>query len=267
MKFFLIAANGPKMGLPISINVDLFLLGSDTMCQLRAKHLGPRQCALVTRHDRVFVRDFSSGEPTMLNGRLLPSGAEWPIRTGDCLEVGHLQFLIHFENNVLATKDVEEWEANCVDFKSERSAHDDDDSDIRPRGTAADAAAQIIGKLNALTGQLTGRLRIGREQGITTVRFNDSVIVEEDEIETIRKELAAHLHRPHLKILIDLKNVDRMSTKAMTMIGDFHRSLQPFGSDLALCRVAPELRAMVQSMQLANLRIFSDVAAAYATKW
>lgn len=267
MKFFLVAANGPKMGLPISINVDLFLLGSDTICQLRAKNLGERQCALVTRHDRVFVRDFNSGEPTHVNGKLLPPGAEWPIHAGDCLEVGHLQFLIHFENNILATKDLDEWAETCFDLEGDRLETNDDDSGARPIGSAADAAAQIIGQLNALSGQVTGRLRIGLEQGLTMVRFNEAMIVDADEIENIRSELMTHLAKPHLKVLLDFKNVERMSTKAMTMIADVHRRLRTHGSVMALCRLAPELRDMVRSMQLMDLRIFPDIATAASSKW
>ena len=33
MKFFLVIANGPRMGLPIHIDIDLFLLGSTPMCR------------------------------------------------------------------------------------------------------------------------------------------------------------------------------------------------------------------------------------------
>ena len=38
MKFFLIVAKGKKAGLPIPIEIDLFLIGSAEECQLRAVH-------------------------------------------------------------------------------------------------------------------------------------------------------------------------------------------------------------------------------------
>src|SRR5947209_6413442 len=47
MKFYLIVAKGSKQGLPIPITVDLFLIGSDKMCQLRKRSLGPKHCAFV----------------------------------------------------------------------------------------------------------------------------------------------------------------------------------------------------------------------------
>src|SRR3974390_2021219 len=74
MKFYLIVAKGSKQGMPIPITVDLFLLGSDKMCQLRKKSLGPRHCAFVTREQKVFVRDMDSGQPTLVNGSAIIPG-------------------------------------------------------------------------------------------------------------------------------------------------------------------------------------------------
>ena len=78
MKFYLIVAKGKKHGMPIPITIDLFLLGADEMCQLRNKNLGAKQCALVTREKKVFIRDFDSGQPTLVNGDLVPPDTECP---------------------------------------------------------------------------------------------------------------------------------------------------------------------------------------------
>ena len=40
MKLYLIVSKGKQKGLPIPIKVDLFLMGSDSICQLRSKLLG-----------------------------------------------------------------------------------------------------------------------------------------------------------------------------------------------------------------------------------
>ena len=77
MKFYLIVAKGRKQGMPIPIEIDLFLVGSDKMCQLRKRSLGPRHCAFVTRDNKVFVRDMDSGQTTLVNGSAIapaPSG-------------------------------------------------------------------------------------------------------------------------------------------------------------------------------------------------
>src|SRR5438093_449301 len=78
MKFYLIVASGKKRGMPIAVKVDLFTLGSDSVCQLRSKlpGIGPQHCALVTRENKVFVRDLDSGAETFVNGDPIPPGAE-----------------------------------------------------------------------------------------------------------------------------------------------------------------------------------------------
>ena len=67
MKFYLIVAKGTKKGMPIPITVDLFLIGSEKMCQLRAQTLGPKHCAIVNHDNKVFIRDMGSGETTLVN--------------------------------------------------------------------------------------------------------------------------------------------------------------------------------------------------------
>src|SRR5450755_2932361 len=102
MKFYLIVAKGRKKGLPVPIHVDLFLIGSEKMCQLRAKNLGPKQCAIVTRERKVFIRDMNSDAPTMVNDSLLPPGEEWPLHAGDQIAFGNLQFMIQYQEKPLS---------------------------------------------------------------------------------------------------------------------------------------------------------------------
>src|SRR5262245_1256270 len=94
MKFYLIVAKGRKRGFPIAVEVDLFLIGSDKMCQLRKPSLGPKHCAFVTRDKKVFTRDMDSGRETLVNGFAIPAGEEWPIYAGDVVGVGPLEFLV-----------------------------------------------------------------------------------------------------------------------------------------------------------------------------
>ena len=79
---------------------------------------------------------------------------------------------------------------------------------------AAAAAESLLDKLSAQRGLMKGRLRIGREGDITHVRINDVYLVEESELAFIKKELYDNLTAPNLKVLLDLKNVRRMSSIA-----------------------------------------------------
>src|SRR5438132_5934053 len=109
MKFYLIVAKGSKQGMPILVDVDLFLVGSDKMCQLRKTSLGAKHCAFVTRNKKVFVRDMDSGRPTIVNGTAIPTGPEWPLHYGDRVQLGNLEFLVQFRAHAMTQKDLEEW--------------------------------------------------------------------------------------------------------------------------------------------------------------
>src|SRR6267378_133355 len=111
MKFYLIVAKGRKQGFPIPITVDLFMIGSAKVCQLRPRHkkIGPQQCALVRRERKIFVRDLGSEHPTLVNGSLVPPGDEWPLHAGDRLEIGPLEFVVQFRERALSQRDLEEW--------------------------------------------------------------------------------------------------------------------------------------------------------------
>jgi ABC-type transporter Mla MlaB component len=269
MKFFLIVAKGSKKGMPIPITVDLFLMGSDRMCQLRAKNFPPELCALLTRENKVYVSDMGSGESVLVNGTVVPAGSEWPLHAGDHLEVGHLEFIIQFHEKSLSQKDMEEWAASCLDHdKEQKIQHEEEDDYHTPTPhSAAEAAASMLEKLSAQRGLIKGRLRIGLDKGITSVRFNDNKLVEDSEIAYIKKELCDNLHRPNLRVLLDCKNMERLSTAAVVMLRDFNRWLKNQGSTLAVCRIPYNLQGILPALEEDNIVIFRDKKAALAQKW
>jgi anti-anti-sigma regulatory factor len=112
-----------------------------------------------------------------------------------------------------------------------------------------------------------GRLRIGRESGVTIVRFNDTILVEEAEIALLKKELCDHLNKTNLRVLLDLKNVRRMSTCAVVMIREFCRWLKPFGSTIALCRVRADIKRILAVMDAENIPLFPDKRSALLAHW
>lgn len=263
--YYLIVAKGPKKGLPIPIQVDLFLLGSEKICQLRSAHLSPKHCALVSRDKKVFIRDLHTGKPTLVNDEVVTPGAEWPLHAGDVISAGPLEFMIQMREKPLSQRDLEEWAARCLDVEGERNLLEEDDVFHQPTN-ASEAAQQMIEKLNAQKGYVMGRLRIGLENDVTTVRFNDTKIVEEGEIAMIKKELCEHLHKAGLRILLDMKNVRRLSSVGVNMVGEFRRWLGPRGSSLALCRVRGEIQGMLRTLHV-DLPIFPDKRTAIYERW
>jgi anti-anti-sigma regulatory factor len=268
MKFYLIVAKGSKQGLPIPIAIDLFLIGSDRMCQLRKEGLGPKHCALITRGKKVFVRDFDSGHATVVNGTTIPSGEEWPLHSGDRIEIGSLEFLVQVREHALSQRDLEEWAASCLDDNHERQhLLDVEDDEFHKHSTASQAANAIIGRLQRQKGLVVGRLRIGIERGFTVVRINDHVMVDESEIALIKKELCDKLGKPNLRILLDLKNVRRMSSAGVLMLADVHRWLIPWGSKMAICRVRAEISGMLSTLGVHHIPKFGDKRMALTAKW
>lgn len=265
MKFYLIVAKGKKQGMPIPIAIDLFLLGADPICQLRNPHLGPKHCALVTRQKKVFVRDFDSGQPTLVNGSAIPPDQEWPLHAGDRIEVGNLEFMIQVREKPLSQRDLEEWAARCLDVDERKEVEEDDE--FRAPSNASQAAQGIIDRLSLQRGLVRGRLRIGVERGVTSVRFNDRHLVEESEIALIKKELCENLGKPNLRVLLDLKNVRRMATAGVVMLTDVNRWLRHRGSTMAMCRVRSELQAILGVLEIENIPRFHDKKAALVARW
>jgi len=274
MKFYLIVAKGKKQGMPIPVEIDLFLIGSGAMCQLRAVHddIGEQHCAIVTRGRKVFVSDLDSGRPTFVNGEVLTPGLEWPLHSRDILEVGPLKFMVQYREKALSQRDLEEWALSCLDQHVERRKEFDrtesDEFHSEQYEAAASAAAAILDGLNAQRGVIKGRLRISREGGITVVRVNDVYLVEDAELAQINHELHEQLDNPNQRVLIDLKNVKRMSSQAAEMFANLRGWLRPKGTRMAMCRLRTEFESMLRSYPATNdLQMFAEKPKALAAKW
>jgi anti-anti-sigma factor len=276
MKFVLIVAKGKHRGRPVPIHVDLFVIGSAKSCQLRADHpdLGEQHCALVTRERKVFVRDLDSGKPTRVNGHDLPASQEWPLHKNDVLEVGPFEFRVSIQEKQLSQRDLEEWALRTLDEVNvqRRSANDELDDLMRGANktfdAAAKAAAAILDQASAQKGVVRGRLRITRDGPLTIVRINDIYLVDEAELSHLKMELYDTLDGKNTKVLLDLKNVRRMSSAAVGLFADLSHSLKQKGSSMALCRLRPELSGLVNDLRnLFNIRVYDDKEKAIAARW
>jgi len=275
MKFFLIVASGKKRGMPIPIEIDLFLIGSSKMCQLRSAHddIGEQHCAFAIRGQKVFIRDMGSGKATIVNGEVMPGSEEWPLHKGDKISVGPLEFMINFREKQLSQRDMEEWALQQLDEDSgpKSSAIDEltkaNNVEV-DRDSASSIANAMISRMNAAKGVVRGRLRISQDATITIVRINDVYLVDDAELIHLKKELHDNLTHPNLRVLLDFKNVRRMSTSAADMFGEMIQWLRRQGSTLAMCRLRPELSKMLEGMQsMYPFRIFPDKEAALQQRW
>jgi anti-anti-sigma factor len=275
MKFYLIVARGKKKGLPIPIKVDLFVIGTDKMCQLRTdlKDVGAEQCALVTRDNKVFIRDWDSGYPTLVNDDLVPPGEERPLHAGDHISISKMEFVIQFQEKALSQRDLEEWALRCLDVDNERElreADEDEEQFMSQRFIdASQAAATMFDRLQDMRGVVKGRLRVSHEYGATVIRFNDVNLVEESELALVKSEVYDHITRHNQRVLLDFKNVRKMSSAAVEMIVELFRSLRQRGSKLALCRLRPDLRRdILETLNMIQpVPHYEDKKAALAERW
>jgi anti-anti-sigma regulatory factor len=251
------------------------MIGADPMCQLRATYdgIGQQHCAFAVRVNKVFLSDLGSGMPTLVNGETVPESGEWPLHKGDRISIGPLHFMINFREKQLSQRDLEEWALKQLDedtgpkksaiqelLEAENADPLDDD--------AATAAGAIINKLSALKGIVRGRLRIAREGSITIVRINDIYLVDDAELDLLKKELHDNLNHKCLRVLIDFKNVRRMSAAAAQLFADLVKWLHHQDSRLAMCRLRPELLSMMKGMPIEDgFTLFPDKARALAAKW
>lgn len=274
MKFYLIVAKGKKQGFPIPIEVDLFMIGSDKMCQLRAQHedIGEKHVVLVTRGKKVFVSDQNSGHATLINGEIMEGGAEWALHSGDMLEVGPLKFMVQYREKALSQRDLEEWALSCLDQLADRKTAmerlEATENHSNEFVNASSAAAAILDRLTAQKGIVKGRLRISREEGITFIRINDVYLVDEAELALLNRELHDNLNRPNLRILLDMKNIKRMASPAAEMFAKLRIWLRPHGSTMAMCRLRPEFVGMFATYPATqDLPIFDDKSKALSARW
>jgi anti-anti-sigma factor len=104
---------------------------------------------------------------------------------------------------------------------------------------------------------------------MTIIRFNDVNLVEESEIALVKKEIHDHLGRRNLRVLLDFKNVRRMSSAAVEMLLDLYRWLRQQDGRLALCRVNPSLQdGILRTLNVIQpVPHFTDKKVALAGRW
>jgi predicted component of type VI protein secretion system len=91
---------GKSEGKAIPINLSQFLIGRDPQCHLRPASalISKRHCAVLTRGEQAFLRDFDSTNGTFLNEQ--PVKGEVELHDNDELKVGPLLFRVRVEAGV-----------------------------------------------------------------------------------------------------------------------------------------------------------------------
>jgi S-DNA-T family DNA segregation ATPase FtsK/SpoIIIE len=105
MQKSLVALGGMNHGKVIPLVVNEFRIGRDAGCHLRpaSTDVSRLHCAIMSKaNGRVFIRDFSSSNGTIVNERYL-LGGELELHDGDVLEIGPLMFRFHTQVEATTT--------------------------------------------------------------------------------------------------------------------------------------------------------------------
>ncbi len=96
MKVSLVVASGVHQGKVIPVATPQFLIGRDPQCQLRpaSQSISKQHCVLVVRDKSLFLKDFGSTNGTFVNEEQIEADIELPIKTGDRVRVGPLDFTV-----------------------------------------------------------------------------------------------------------------------------------------------------------------------------
>jgi pSer/pThr/pTyr-binding forkhead associated (FHA) protein len=105
MKLSLVVlTEGKAVGQTVPVNLSQFLIGRDPQCQLRPASaiISKRHCALLSKNNKFFVRDFDSTNGTFVNED--PVKGERELKHDDLLKVGPLTFRVVIEGTVAVDK-------------------------------------------------------------------------------------------------------------------------------------------------------------------
>jgi anti-anti-sigma factor len=97
-------------------------------------------------------------------------------------------------------------------------------------------------------------IRIDPEGGVTVVRFLDREIRGEAASEDLQRELAQVAAAPkHDNVLLDLSNVELMTSSALVQLIVFHKMLEANRGRLILCNLRPEVYDVFNVMKLESM--------------
>ncbi len=105
-------------------------------------------------------------------------------------------------------------------------------------------------------------LEIGREGGVTVVRFSDRKILEEIPISEIGDKLSTLAESEGgIKLLLDFENVEHLSSAVLSMLINLNKKVQQNGGKLKLANIKPQIFEVFKITRLNELFEIHDTTA------
>lgn len=93
-------------------------------------------------------------------------------------------------------------------------------------------------------------LQIEQLGEVTLVRFKLPSLIETEQTEEVGRQLSELLGLGRRKLVIDFRDVDRVSSGLVAKIIGVHRRLEALGGRLALCHLAPDIHEVFTMLRL-----------------
>ncbi len=105
---------------------------------------------------------------------------------------------------------------------------------------------------------ISGRLDVMEDRDIIVAKFVDKMIMNEPLVTEVGNDLfnLADVHK-YLKIVVDMGNVEYLSSPAMGKIITLNKKMEALGGKLVLCNIQPKVLKVMRQTGLAE---FFDLA-------
>lgn len=270
MQVKLVFQSGPRSGEEVSVDHFPFYIGRAADCALRLDQdlVAERHCRLTIQGDRIKAEDLDSPHGTVVNHQLVTTAE---LHDGDRLRIGPVRFMISIITGLSRSANPAPPQVRGEDLPP--LAH----GGIGFMDSVPDSPATQIAR--ALLDQMTHKkvhgkeyvhLRLGEADGITLVELvaKGKAFVEYEEISRLESELSALIIDGHERLVVNLKNIDRLSSSAISALLELHRLAMSRGGRLKLCKARPLVAEMLRAVGAhKRLEMFQDEWHAVSSEW
>lgn len=275
---------GKAKGQTIPIKSSRFIIGRDRRCQLRPSSdtVSRVHVIIEIRGGKVYVRDYGTKNGTRLNDRIL-RGEEAEVHNNDRLGVGILQF--HFRirpgavlpeaeledalASLLLDQEPSDADAPTALIPTYKPDHDASASASPTSKASPPASAEPEAPTSPVEPPRLGHIDLETRNGILVVTVRPHDLDDESTVGPFRYELQTLFEQAlPRRVVLDLENVDYLSSRAVGVILAFFQHLEREGGTLRVCCVQPKLLNVLDQMRLPRLiDLYASVDEAVSDPW
>ena len=270
MIYKLIHKSGSKSGEEVTVVAPEFLIGRSPSCHLRLDDelVADRHCRIMIKGDRAIVEDLETTHGTSVNHQLVSSTE---LHDGDRLKLGTARFLVAKLAGSAYSAPVDPIAAQPVAAAPIQPMTIPGITDSVPDSPATQIARHLLDQIThrKIAAPELGHLRLGECEGITLVELlsKGKAIVEDEVVAAIAQELFALIDGGRERIVLNFKNIERISIQAVSAVIDAHRHCVDRGGMLKVCKLRPLAVEMFQATARKRIEIYSDEWNAIDSDW